>query len=300
MDKEGETLGLVGESGCGKSSTLLEILNLKPPTGGDVVVLGRDVRTLRSGRERKSLRRNVQVVFQDPMASLDPRMTVFDLIAEPMGVFRIPRPEVEQRVHELMRLVGLEPGHADRFPAQFSGGQRQRIGIARALALEPRLLVLDEPVSALDVSIQAGVINLLTELKATLGLSYLFVAHDLAVIRHIADRVAVMYLGRIVEIGTVDAIYRHPAHPYTQALLSAIPIPDPDKERSRVRILLHGDLPHPANPPSGCHFRTRCQKYPTLTDEQQQRCRFDDPALMDVAGSDHRSACHYNAERTVI
>jgi peptide/nickel transport system ATP-binding protein len=298
--KEGETLGLVGESGCGKSTTLLEILNLKPPTGGEVVVLGHDVRTLRSGRERKRLRRDVQVVFQDPMASLDPRMTVFAIIAEPMGVFRIPRPEVERRVHELMRLVGLEPGHADRFPAQFSGGQRQRIGIARALALEPRLLVLDEPVSALDVSIQAGVINLLTELKATLGLSYLFVAHDLAVIRHIADRVAVMYLGRIVEIGTVDVIYSRPTHPYTQALLSAIPIPDPDKERSRVRILLHGDLPHPANPPSGCHFRTRCQKFVTLTDEQQQRCRSEDPALMDVAGSDHRSACHYNAELTII
>ncbi len=296
---EGETLGLVGESGCGKSSTLLEILHLRSPTDGDVVVFGQDVRSLRSGRERKRLRRNLQVVFQDPMASLDPRMTVFDLVAEPMRVFRLPRPEVERRVHELMGLVGLEPGHADRFPAQFSGGQRQRIGIARALALEPRLLVLDEPVSALDVSIQAGVINLLAELKATLGLSYLFVAHDLAVIRHIADRVAVMYLGRIVEIGTVDAIYSRPAHPYTQALLSAIPIPDPDKERSRVRILLRGDLPNPADPPSGCHFRTRCQKFPTLTGDQQQRCLHEDPILMEVS-ADHRSACHYNAERTVI
>ena len=283
--KEGETLGLVGESGCGKSSTLMEILSLKPPTAGDVVVFGRDVRALRSARQRKELRRDLQVVFQDPMASLDPRMTVFDLISEPMGVFRIDRPEVERRVGELMRLVGLEPSHADRFPAQFSGGQRQRIGIARALALEPKLVVLDEPVSALDVSIQAGVINLLSELKSDLGLSYLFVAHDLAVIRHIADRVAVMYLGRIVEIGDVDAIYAHPAHPYTQALLSAIPIPDPDKERSRVRILLRGDLPHPADPPAGCHFRTRCQKFLTLTDEQQQRCLTDDPVLLEVGQS---------------
>jgi peptide/nickel transport system ATP-binding protein len=296
--KEGETLGLVGESGCGKSSTLLEVLNLKAPTSGRVVVLGKEVSTL-SRSERKVMRRDLQVVFQDPMASLDPRMPVFDLIAEPMGVFKVDKAEIERRVTELLGLVGLEPGHADRYPQQFSGGQRQRIGIARALALEPKLIVLDEPVSALDVSIQAGVINLLDELKAKLSLSYLFVAHDLAVIRHIADRVAVMYLGRIVEIGEIDRVYDHPTHPYTQALLSAIPIPDPDKERTRQRILLTGDLPSPANPPSGCRFRTRCQKFPTLSKEQQSRCIDVVPQLLAVA-DDHTSACHYNEEVQVV
>ncbi len=297
--KKGETLGLVGESGCGKSSTLLEVLNLKPPTGGNVVVLGRDVRSLRAA-DRKAMRADVQVVFQDPMASLDPRMPVFDLIAEPMGVFSYDRARIEKRVNELLRLVGLEPGHASRYPQQFSGGQRQRIGIARALALEPKLIVLDEPVSALDVSIQAGVINLLDELKAKLELSYLFVAHDLAVIRHIADRVAVMYLGRIVEIGDVDDVYDHPTHPYTQALLSAIPIPDPDKERSRQRILLTGDLPSPANPPSGCRFRTRCQKFPTLAESEQRRCVDVVPELDSTGHPDHTSACHYNEEVRVV
>jgi oligopeptide/dipeptide ABC transporter ATP-binding protein len=207
----------------------------------------------------------------------------------------------EQRleVEELLKLVGLEPSHADRFPQQFSGGQRQRIGIARALALEPKLIVLDEPVSALDVSIQAGVINLLDDLKAKLGLSYLFVAHDLAVIQHIADRVAVMYLGNIVEIGEVSEVFRHPTHPYTQALLSAIPIPDPARERTRERILLKGELPSPANPPSGCKFRTRCQKLPTLSEGEQQRCLEDPPELY-VIGADHQSACHYNEERQVV
>jgi peptide/nickel transport system ATP-binding protein len=297
--KQGETLGLVGESGCGKSTTLLEILNLKAPTGGRIVVFGKDVSGLRSKADRKTLRRDLQVVFQDPMASLDPRMPVFDLIAEPLGVFKVGQAETERRVNELLSLVGLEPSHASRYPQQFSGGQRQRIGIARALALEPKVIVLDEPVSALDVSIQAGVINLLDELKAKLGLSYLFVAHDLAVIRHIADRVAVMYLGKIVEIGDVDQVYEHPAHPYTQALLSAIPIPDPVKERSRTRILLEGDLPSPANPPSGCKFRTRCQRKPTLTEEQQRLCVEQMPALL-AAGPDHTSACHYNQERSVV
>jgi peptide/nickel transport system ATP-binding protein len=297
--KQGETLGLVGESGCGKSSTILEVLNLKPPTGGNVVVLGNDVRTM-TRKERKAMRRDVQVVFQDPMASLDPRMPVFDLIAEPMGVFKVPKAEIERRVAELLQLVGLEPSHANRYPQQFSGGQRQRIGIARALALQPKLIVLDEPVSALDVSIQAGVINLLDELKARLGLSYLFVAHDLAVIRHIADRVAVMYLGKIVELGEVDEVYDHPTHPYTQALLSAIPLPDPDKERSRRRILLTGDLPSPANPPSGCRFRTRCQKFPTLTEEQQRMCIDVVPDLFPTPHEDHTSACHYNEEVKVV
>jgi peptide/nickel transport system ATP-binding protein len=297
--KEGETLGLVGESGCGKTSTLLEVLNLKPPTGGRVVVLGRPVGEMR-GAERKQMRRDLQVVFQDPMASLDPRMPVFDLIAEPMGVFKVPKAEIETRVRDLLHLVGLEPGHASRYPQQFSGGQRQRIGIARALALQPKLIVLDEPVSALDVSIQAGVINLLDELKAKLSLSYLFVAHDLAVIRHIADRVAVMYLGKIVEIGEVNNVYDHPTHPYTQALLSAIPIADPEKERSRERIILTGDLPSPANPPSGCKFRTRCQKFPTLTEAQQSACIDIVPDLYSIGRPDHTSACHYNEEVQVV
>jgi len=298
--KEGETLGLVGESGCGKTTTLLEILNLKAPTDGRIVVFGRDVGALNSRSDRKALRRDLQVVFQDPMASLDPRMPVFDLIAEPLGVFKVSQAETERRVNELLDLVGLEPSHANRYPQQFSGGQRQRIGIARALALEPKVIVLDEPVSALDVSIQAGVINLLDELKAKLGLSYLFVAHDLAVIRHIADRVAVMYLGKIVEIGDVQQVYDHPTHPYTQALLSAIPIPDPDKERTRERILLTGDLPSPANPPSGCKFRTRCQRKPTLDEASQQLCVDKMPALLSVAGPDHTSACHFNEERQVV
>jgi len=290
--KSGETLGLVGESGCGKSTTIMEILELKKPTGGEVVVLGNNSATL--GRSaRKALRRDLQVVFQDPMASLDPRMPIFDIIAEPLRAHGLSAADQETRVTELMGLVGLDPAHVSRFPQQFSGGQRQRIGIARALALEPKLIVLDEPVSALDVSIQAGVINLLEELKAKLGLSYLFVAHDLAVVQHIADRVAVMYLGRIVEIGDVASVFAHPTHPYTQALLSAIPLPDPEKERARERILLSGELPSPANPPSGCKFRTRCQKLPTLLEEQQQRCLSEEPPLYDLTG-DHRSACHYN------
>ncbi|MBA8794602.1 peptide/nickel transport system ATP-binding protein [Friedmanniella endophytica] len=298
--RKGETLGLVGESGCGKSTTLLEVLQLKPPTEGNVVVLGKDVREIRSGAERRELRRDLQVVFQDPMASLDPRLPVFDIIAEPMTVQKMDKQAVEKRVRELMALVGLEPSHADRYPQHFSGGQRQRIGIARALALEPKLLVLDEPVSALDVSIQAGVINLLDELKTRLGLSYLFVAHDLSVVRHIADRVAVMYLGKLVEVGDVDRVFDHPTHPYTQALLSAIPLPDPEKERSRQRILLTGDLPSPANPPSGCKFRTRCPKFQTLSESQQQLCIDTPPDLFDLGVPDHRSACHYNAELQVI
>ncbi|MEU8380780.1 oligopeptide/dipeptide ABC transporter ATP-binding protein, partial [Streptosporangium sp. NPDC048865] len=290
--REGETLGLVGESGCGKTTTLMEILELAAPQRGRIAVLGRD--TSRMGaRDRMAVRRDMQVVFQDPLASLDPRMTVYDILAEPLRAHgrRDPGP----RIGELLGLVGLEPGHAARYPLDFSGGQRQRVGIARALALEPRLVVLDEPVSALDVSIQAGVLNLLEELRARLGLSYLFVAHDLAVVRHIADRVAVMYLGRIAEIGRADGVYDTPLHPYTRALLSAVPLPDPTLERSRRRILLEGDLPSPADPPSGCRFRTRCPLFRTLGEADGRRCVEEEPQVRRLA-DDHCVSCHF-AER---
>ncbi|MEV6152488.1 ABC transporter ATP-binding protein [Nonomuraea sp. NPDC052129] len=288
--REGETLGLVGESGCGKTTTLMEILELAEPQEGRIVVLGHDTARL-GGAERMAIRRDMQVVFQDPLASLDPRMTVYDILAEPLRTHGKGDPGA--RVAELLDLVGLDPSHAARYPQDFSGGQRQRIGIARALALEPRFLALDEPVSALDVSIRAGVINLLDALKAELGLSYLFVAHDLAVVRYIADRVAVMYLGRIAEIGQVDAVYDAPAHPYTQALLSAIPLPDPVRERSRRRILLEGDLPSPADPPSGCRFRTRCPKFRAeLTDDERAVCVAVEPSVH-LLDKDQGAACHY-------
>lgn len=289
--REGEVLGLVGESGCGKSTTLLEVLDLKVPQSGKIVVLGRDTSTIKR-RERKQVRGDLQVVFQDPMASLDPRMPIFDIIAEPLRYGDWPKKEISSRVRELMEIVGLEPSHANRYPRHFSGGQRQRIGIARALALRPSLLILDEPVSALDVSIQAGVINLLDELRDTMGLSYLFVAHDLSVVRHIADRVGVMYLGKIVEMGDVEDVFDNPHHPYTQALLSAIPVPDPKLERNRERIVLQGDLPSPANPPSGCRFRTRCQKFQLLSESQQQLC-IDKMPDMQRLEADHEAACHY-------
>ncbi|MEV4888443.1 ABC transporter ATP-binding protein [Nonomuraea sp. NPDC055795] len=295
---EGETLALVGESGCGKTTTLQQIMQLEPPQSGRIVVLGKDSGKL--GKEdRKALRGDLQIVFQDPMAALDPRMPVGDIVAEPLRAHG--RKNVDQRVAELLTLVGLDPSYAERYPQHFSGGQRQRIGIARALALEPKLLVLDEPVSALDVSIQAGVINLLEELKNTLGLSYLFVAHDLAVVRHLADRVAVMYLGRIAEIGTVENVYDRPAHPYTQALLSAIPLPDPEMERTRKRILLEGDLPSPADPPSGCRFRTRCPKFARLSEAERRRCVEEEPSVVRLANAvDHGAACHYAEEIEVI
>ncbi|MGV9598776.1 dipeptide ABC transporter ATP-binding protein [Streptosporangium sandarakinum] len=288
-----ETLALVGESGCGKTTTLMEILRLARPQRGTVTVLGRDTAAL-GARDRMAIRRDLQVVFQDPMASLDPRMTVYDIVAEPLRTHGIRRPG--PRVRELLRLVGLEPGHAARHPQDFSGGQRQRVGIARALALEPRLVVLDEPVSALDVSIRAGVLDLLADLKTRLGLSYLFVAHDLAVVRHLADRVAVMYLGVIAEIGRVERVYAAPLHPYTRALLSAVPVPDPAAERSRRHILLEGDLPSPADPPSGCRFRTRCPLFRMLSGAEQTRCVGERPPLR-MLGDDHAASCHY-AERS--
>jgi len=297
--RDGETLGLVGESGCGKTTTLLEVLELAAPQAGRIVVLGRDVSELGQS-ERRAMRRDVNIVFQDPMASLDPRMPVSDILAEPMRTHGMSGAKIQARIRELLRLVGLNPEHAGRYPQQFSGGQRQRVGIARALALEPELLVLDEPVSALDVSIQAGVINLLEELRARLGLSYLFVAHDLAVVRHIADRIAVMYLGKIVEIGEVTRVYESASHPYTQALLSAIPLPDPHKERARRRILLEGDLPSPADPPSGCRFRTRCPKFAGLDEDRRRRCLEEEPPLHGMDDDDHAAACHYAEALKVV
>jgi glutathione transport system ATP-binding protein len=296
--RQGEALGLVGESGCGKTTTLMEILGLEAPMGGRIEVFGSDVAVL-DRKARIAVRRDLQIVFQDPVASLDPRLPVGDVIGEPLEVHGVPRPEIRRRVAELLDVVGLRPDHANRYSAEFSGGQRQRIGIARALALKPKLLVLDEPVSALDVSIQAGVINLLQELRVRLGLAFLFVAHDLSVVRHVADRVAVMYLGKIVEIGEVDTVYRTPLHPYTQALLSAVPIPDPQVERRRERILLYGDLPSPADPPSGCRFRTRCQLHAQLSDDDKQRCIDVEPARRPY-GADHEAACHFARVREVV
>jgi peptide/nickel transport system ATP-binding protein len=292
--REGETLGLVGESGCGKTSTLLEIMNLRPPQSGHIRVGGVNVAQLRGRDAERQLRRKMQMVFQDPVGALDPRMTVFDILAEPLQALGdADRTAIGARVDELMDLVGLNPEHSDRFPTAFSGGQRQRIAIARALATNPSLLVLDEPVSALDVSIQAGVINLLNELKAKLGLSYLFVAHDLAVVRHISDRVAVMYLGRIVEIGAVDEVFDNPQHPYTQALLSAIPVPDPVVERTRERIVLRGDLPSPIDSAPGCRFVSRCPLHLTLDPAQRARCTGETPELTGQGDTDHRNACHF-------
>ncbi|MDQ4068705.1 MAG: ABC transporter ATP-binding protein, partial [Actinomycetota bacterium] len=292
----GETLALVGESGSGKSTTARSVLRLLEPTEGAVRFDGEDI-TRAGPRRLRRLRREMQIIFQDPFASLNPRMTVRTILSEP---FKIHGIEEDGKVDHLLEVVGLAPEHGARYPHEFSGGQRQRVGIARAIALDPKLVVCDEPVSALDVSIRAQVLNLLEDLQAELGLTYLFIAHDLSVVRHIADRVAVMYLGLIVELAGGDTIFERPAHPYTQALISAVPVPDPVKERSRPRIIVRGDIPSPANPPSGCRFRTRCQKFAAeLSDSERQRCIEEPPALVD-RGHGHPVACHYAEVAAVV
>ncbi|MCB4208349.1 ABC transporter ATP-binding protein [Arthrobacter sp. UM1] len=295
--REGECLSIVGESGSGKTTTLLEIMEFAHTTDGEIRINGHSTRDKANttGTANRRIRSDLQMVFQDPSGALDPRFTVYEILAEPLQQFGHPKDQIETRIRELMKTVGLQPDHVNRFPSQFSGGQRQRIGIARALASNPKLVVLDEPVSALDVSVQAGVINLLASLRAELGLSYLLVAHDLSVVRHISDRVAVMYLGKIVEIGTSDEVFDHPRHPYTQALLSAIPIPDPKAERARQRIILTGDLPSPLDAPEGCNFASRCPVFALLPEEKKDTCRTTVPPLQ-PDGTGQSFACFYPAD----
>jgi oligopeptide transport system ATP-binding protein len=280
----GETLGLVGESGCGKSTTGRAILQLHRPTEGEVIFEGKDL-TKTKGEELRRMRRRMQMIFQDPYASLNPRMTVGSIIGEPLEVHGIGsgRKDRQDRVQELLKTVGLNPYFVNRYPHEFSGGQRQRIGVARALAVNPAFIVCDEPISALDVSIQAQIINLLEDLQEELGLTYLFIAHDLSVVRHISDRIAVMYLGKIVELADRDELYANPMHPYTQALLSAVPIPDPQIERKRRRVILEGDVPSPANPPRGCNFSTRCPRVMDI-------CRQQEPPFKEYSPG-HSAAC---------
>jgi oligopeptide transport system ATP-binding protein len=292
--KSGETLGIVGESGCGKSTLARVLMNLERPTAGAVKYRGQDIFKLGPAAMRR-MRRQIQLVMQDPYTSLNPRMTVGDLIGEPFEIHPevAPKGSRRQKVRELLDVVGLNPEYMNRYPHQFSGGQRQRIGIARALALRPEIIVCDEPVSALDVSIQAQVMNLLGKLQAELGLAYIFIAHDLSVVRHLSDRVSVMYLGKIVETGTDEQIYERPTHPYTQALLSAVPVPDPSVRSTKAIIRLVGDVPSPANPPSGCRFRTRCWK-------AQEICAREEPKLEVRSGIDHPSACHFAEVREIV
>jgi oligopeptide transport system ATP-binding protein len=293
---KGETLGIVGESGCGKSTLARMLMRLEEPTAGKLTFDGVDVYS-QKGSAMRRLRRDIQIVFQDPYTSLNPRKTVGAIVGEPFEIHTdvLPKRDRRQRVQQLLELVGLNPEHINRYPHQFSGGQRQRIGIARGLALNPKVIICDEPVSALDVSVQAQVVNLLAELQAGLGLSYIFIAHDLSVVRHISDRVGVMYLGKIAEIGDEDQIYSRPTHPYTQALLSAVPMPDPTKRNSREQIVLIGDVPSPANPPVACRFHTRCWK-------AQDICRVDEPLLIarPDGQSSHESACHFAEPRVVV
>ncbi|WP_425829968.1 ABC transporter ATP-binding protein [Streptomyces fractus] len=298
---KGETLGIVGESGCGKSTVAKLLMNLERATAGEIFYKGQDITKL-SGRALKAVRRNIQMVFQDPYTSLNPRMTVGDIIGETYEIHPevAPKGDRRRKVQDLLDVVGLNPEYINRYPHQFSGGQRQRIGIARGLALNPEVIICDEPVSALDVSVQAQVINLMEKLQDEFNLSYLFIAHDLSIVRHISDRVGVMYLGKMAEIGSDAQIYDHPTHPYTQALLSAVPVPDPEAREGRERILLSGDVPSPANPPSGCSFRTRCWK-------AQDKCAQETPLLAipeRFKASDtlaaHESACHFAEEKDVV
>ncbi|MFJ4365578.1 ABC transporter ATP-binding protein [Streptomyces chartreusis] len=297
----GETLGVVGESGCGKSTVARMLVNLERPTAGSIKYKGEDITRL-SGRALKAVRRNIQMVFQDPYTSLNPRMTVGDIIGEPYEIHpeAAPRGDRRRKVQELLDVVGLNPEYINRYPHQFSGGQRQRIGIARGLALRPEIIVADEPVSALDVSVQAQVINLMARLQSEFKLSYVFIAHDLSIVRHISDRVGVMYLGRIVETGRDTEIYDRPTHPYTQALLSAVPVPDPEARERRERIILTGDVPSPTNVPSGCRFRTRCWKAQDVCAEEVPLLAV--PARLREPGgpAGHESACHFAEEKQVV
>jgi oligopeptide transport system ATP-binding protein len=293
---KGETLGIVGESGCGKSTLGRMLMRLEEPTGGKLTFDGVDVYS-QTGGDMRRLRRDIQIVFQDPYTSLNPRKTVGDIVGEPFEIHRdvVAKGGRRRRVEELLDLVGLNPEHINRYPHQFSGGQRQRIGIARGVALNPKVIICDEPVSALDVSVQAQVVNLLEKLQNELGLAYIFIAHDLSVVRHISDRVGVMYLGKLVELGDEDQIYSRPTHPYTQALLSAVPLPDPTMRKMREQIVLTGDVPSPANPPQACRFHTRCWK-------AQEICSIDEPLLIERPDGEsaHLSACHFAEPRVIL